>query len=203
MKKKELEMELQKVRPFVRPRADLEQYPTSATIAAEMVFTAYARGDIEGRTVLDLGCGTGVLSVGAALMGATRVIGVELDEGALAIARDNALAAGVEIELMKGDVGCFQGRVDTVLQNPPFGSQNRNADRPFLDKAMAVADVVYSLHMSETIGFLAQYASERGFVIEFQKRFKFDIPHTFAFHRKSRKSFDVSFLCFRRCGEPL
>ncbi|MFA5312864.1 MAG: METTL5 family protein [Methanomassiliicoccales archaeon] len=203
MKRKELEMVLQKVRPFERPRADLEQYPTPATIASEMVFLAYANGDIEGRTVLDLGCGTGILCIGAALLGASRTIGVEVDEGAIGIAMENAEMTGVEIEFMQDDISSFEGKVDTVVQNPPFGSQNRNADRPFLDKAMSSADVVYSLHMSETLDFLARYASERGFVVEFQKRFKFDIPHTFAFHRKLRKSFDVSLLCFRRCGDSL
>jgi len=203
MKRKELEMALQKVRPFEKPRADLEQYPTPATIASEMLFLAYANGDIEGRTVLDLGCGTGMLCIGAALLGASRTIGIEVDGTALAIARENAEALGAEIEFIEGDVSSFEGKVDTVVQNPPFGSQNRNADRPFLDKAMGSADVVYSLHMSETLDFLSRYATEHGFAIEFQKRFKFDIPHTFAFHRKSRKSFDVSLLCFRRCGDSL
>lgn len=201
MKRKELEMTLQRVKGFDRPRADLEQYPTPATIASEMVFLAYANGDIEGRTVLDLGCGTGMLCIGASLLGASRAIGVELDENAIKIARENAEMLGVEIEILQGDVSSFEGKVDTVVQNPPFGSQNRNADRPFLEKAMSSADVVYSLHMSETLDFLARYASERGFAVEFQKRFKFDIPHTFAFHRKSSMSFDVSLLCFRRCGD--
>ncbi|MCE5297191.1 MAG: METTL5 family protein [Euryarchaeota archaeon] len=203
MKRKELEMTLQRVKAFDMPRADLEQYPTPATIASEMVFLAFANGDIEGKTVLDLGCGTGILCIGAALLGASRTIGVELDGNAIKTAKENADMLGVEIEFLKGDVSSFEGKVDTVVQNPPFGSQNRNADRPFLEKAMSSADVVYSLHMSETLDFLARYASERGFAVEFQKRFKFDIPHTFAFHRKSSRSFDVSLLCFRRCGDSL
>ena len=38
------------------------------------------------------------------------------------------------------------GKFDTVLQNPPFGVQKRTADRRFLEKALKVADAVYSLH---------------------------------------------------------
>jgi putative methylase len=201
MKKKDLEILLQRVEPFSRPRADLEQYSTPATIAAEMVFTAYANGDILDRTVLDLGCGTGMLAIASYLLGAAKVIGVETDESALEMARKNASAFEAEIEFIRSDVSDHNGRVDTVVQNPPFGSQYRNADRPFLDKAMKLADVVYSLHLTETVDFLARYVQSSGFEIEFQKSFKFDIPHTFAFHRKMKKSFEVSLLCFRRCGD--
>ena len=84
--------------------------------------------------------------------------------------------------------------------NPPFGSQKRNADRPFLDVAMTVADVVYSIHMSDTVDFLAKYVSDRGFYVDFQKRYKFEIPHMFSFHTKAKKCFDVSLLCLRRIG---
>jgi putative methylase len=201
MKRKDLEMILQRVEPFSKPRADLEQYVTPATIAAEMVFTAYANGDIMDRTVLDLGCGTGMLSIAAYLLGAAKVIGLETDEVALDVARKNANSFEAEIEFIRSDVSDYCGRVDTVVQNPPFGAQNRNADRAFLDKAMRSADVVYSLHLTETVDFLARYVQPNGFEIEFQKSFKFDIPHTFAFHRKMKKSFEVSLLCFRRCGD--
>lgn len=201
MKKKELEIILQRVEPFSKPRADLEQYVTPATIAAEMVFTAYANGDIMDRSVLDLGCGTGILSIAASLLGAAKVVGVETDEAALEIARKNATTLKAEVEFILSDVSDHNGRVDTVVQNPPFGAQHRNADRPFLDKAMKLADVVYSLHLTETVDFLARYVQSSGFEIEFQKSFKFDIPHTFAFHRKMKKSFEVSLLCFRRCGD--
>ena len=57
MKKKELEMLLEKVRPFAEPDPRLEQYPTPAVIAADITYSAYAAGDIEGMKVLDLGCG--------------------------------------------------------------------------------------------------------------------------------------------------
>ena len=46
MKKKDLDIRLERVRPFREPSAALEQYPTPATIASDILFTAYANGDV-------------------------------------------------------------------------------------------------------------------------------------------------------------
>jgi len=48
-----------------------------------------------GETVLDYGCGSGVLAIGAARLGAGRVVGVDIDPEAVLTARANALANGV------------------------------------------------------------------------------------------------------------
>ena len=201
MKKKDLEMLLQTIPPFDRPKPSLEQYSTPSVIASDVIFMAYAEGDIADKVVADLGCGTGILAIGAAKLGAKRVIGVDLDENAITQAEANAKFIGVEIDLFNLDVTEFEERVDTVVMNPPFGSQKRNADRPFLDTAMKVADAVYSVHMSDTVDFLAKYVSDRGFYVDYQKRYKFEIPHMFSFHTKAKKCFDVSLLCLRRMGD--
>lgn len=200
MKKKDLEMILQTIPPFDRPKASLEQYSTPSVIASDFLFMAYAEGDIADRTVVDLGCGTGILAIGAAKLGAKRVIGVDIDENALTQAAANAKFIGVDVDLYNLNVSEFDEKVDTVVMNPPFGSQKRNADRPFLDTAMTVADAVYSIHMSDTVDFLAKYISDRGFYVDYQKRYKFEIPHMFSFHTKAKKCFDVSLLCLRRIG---
>jgi putative methylase len=200
MKKKDLEMLLQTIPPFDRPKASLEQYSTPSVIASDVLFIAYAEGDIADKVVADLGCGTGILAIGASQLGAKRVIGVDLDENALSQAQANARFTDSEIEFVQEDVTEFVEKVDTVVMNPPFGSQKRNADRPFLDVAMTVADTVYSIHMSDTVDFLAKYISDRGFYVDFQKRYKFEIPHMFSFHTKAKKCFDVSLLCLRRIG---
>lgn len=194
-------MLLQTIPPFDRPKPSLEQYSTPSVIASDVIFMAYAEGDIADKVVADLGCGTGILAIGAAKLGAKRVIGVDLDENAITQAEANAKFIGVEIDLFNLDVTEFEERVDTVVMNPPFGSQKRNADRPFLDTAMKVADAVYSVHMSDTVDFLAKYVSDRGFYVDYQKRYKFEIPHMFSFHTKAKKCFDVSLLCLRRMGD--
>ena len=195
MKKKDLEMSLQKVKPFDSPKAELEQYVTPATIAADMMFSAYVQGDIADRKVLDLGCGTGMLAIGAWLLGASEVVGVDVDDAALQVAEQNARDIGADVRLLRMNASDFQEKVDTVVMNPPFGAQRRHADRPFLEKALGSATVVYSLHLAETQEFVESLIRSNGATGEVQKRYKFEIPHTFAFHKKAKK--DVEVILFR------
>ena len=195
MKKKDLEMSLQKVKPFDRPKADLEQYVTPATIAADMLFSAYVQGDIADRTVLDLGCGTGMLAIGAWLLGAKEVVGVDIDDAALQVAEQNSRDIGADVRLLHMNASDFHEKVDTVVMNPPFGAQRRHADRPFLEKALESATIVYSLHLAETQEFVERLIRSNGAIGEVQKRYKFEIPHTFAFHKKAKK--DVEVILFR------
>ena len=50
------------------------------------------------------------------------------------------------VQWVIGDISAVIGGFDTVLQNPPFGVQTREADRAFLVKALEVGKAVYSLH---------------------------------------------------------
>ena len=46
-------------------------------------------GDFEGKRVIDLGAGTGMLSIGAALLGASHVLALDIDPEALEVAQQN------------------------------------------------------------------------------------------------------------------
>lgn len=77
MKLKKLQCALEDIETFENPKIDLEQYTTSSHIAACVLHTAqFVYGDITGKSVADLGCGSGVLSVGAALLGAKYCAGI-------------------------------------------------------------------------------------------------------------------------------
>ena len=89
MRLKQLESLLEDVEPFREPNNELEQYPTGAHLAACVLAEAHARGDVEGRVVADLGVGGGVLAIASLLAGARRVVGVDVDPGALELCRDN------------------------------------------------------------------------------------------------------------------
>lgn len=66
-------------------------------------------------TVLDVGCGSGILAITAALLGANRIIGCDIDEVAVKVAGENAALNGVQdrIAFHQGDLtsqveGSFQ-----------------------------------------------------------------------------------------------
>jgi len=200
MKRRELEMVLQSLSPFSSPRPELEQYSTPAVMAADLLFDALARGDIEGRKVLDLGCGTGPLGIGAALLGADQVLGFDKDPKALEEAAANAAKVGVGMDLRQADISDVQEKADTVIMNPPFGAQRKGADRPFLTAAMRCAPVIYSLHMSNTEDFIQRFVGRSGFTATPLKRYKFGIPYMFEFHSKAKKEIDVTLFYILRTG---
>lgn len=198
MKRRQLEMTLQKLQPVISRDPKLEQYSTPAAVAAEIVWEAYASGDIDGKRVADLGCGNGIFSVGSRLMGAASVRGVDIDPKAIEIAKQNAEALGLDIDFVAEEVSSVKGTFDTVIQNPPFGSQKRHADRAFIKKSLELAPRVYSLHNAGTEDFVESMVQALGARCSPVKRFKFEIPYAFEFHRKAKETFSVVLLKFMR-----
>ena len=191
MKKKDLEIRLERISPFDDPSAALEQYPTPATIASDILFAAYANGDVADMTVNDLGCGTGIFAIGSMLLDAKIVRGYDVSASALAVARKNAKNLGADVEFIECDISEVEDRADTTFMNPPFGCQNEHADRPFLEKALTLSDSVYSIHMANTIGFLEDFVSSFGKEIVARATYKYNIPHTFTFHSKTKQTVDI------------
>lgn len=198
MKRKRLEIVLQKLRPLEEADARLEQYSTPAAIAADVLWEAFSAGDVHGRAVADLGCGNGVFCIGAKLMGASRSVGVDIDPKALETARANAEAIGADVEFVEGDVSSLEGAFDTVIQNPPFGAQTRHADRAFVEKALGLAPVAYSMHNDGTQEFVEAMVRALGGRSVAIKRYKFEIPYAFEFHRKASETITVVLLRLER-----
>lgn len=200
-RKRHLEMLLERIPPHPHPDPGLEQYLTPAHVAAEVLWAARAMGDIEGRTVADLGCGTGILGIGAALLGAERVYCVDVDGGALEVAEGVAEDLGlgniqfIEADIRDhGDLVKVTGRVDTVIQNPPFGSQeraDRGADRVFMEAASAMGRVVYSFHMAGSEDFVRRYYEGLGGRVTHRLPVEFPIRRTYSFHRMEVSNVDV------------
>ena len=74
-----------------------------------------------GVSVLDYGCGSGILGIAAVKLGAGEVTGVDIDDKAVATAADNAAANGVSLHLQvsaKPLDGTFQRVVANILTNP-------------------------------------------------------------------------------------
>jgi ribosomal protein L11 methyltransferase len=74
-----------------------------------------------GITVLDYGCGSGILGIAASRLGAGPVTGVDIDEQAVRTAADNAANNGVELLLQVSAEpldGTFERVVANILTNP-------------------------------------------------------------------------------------
>jgi len=169
LKLKQLECALNEVETFEKPKVLLEQYPTRPHLAACILHSIESTyGGLDGKTVADLGCGTGVLSIGARLLGATAVIGFDIDPDAIEIAKRNLEEFGLDIQekndgycdfILKDvtkayssifDTECnfsqkeysqFSGKFDTVIMNPPFGTKhNRGLDLAFVKAGLLLID---------------------------------------------------------------
>jgi putative methylase len=189
VRKKTLELLLQRLKPHPSPKAWLEQYTIPADVAVEVLFIAgVMHKDIVGKRVVDLGCGTGRLALGAMLMGASEVYGVDVDPKAVEVARWNQHRLGLNgnVHWIASSIECLRGRFDTVIQNPPFGVRKRGADRVFVEKALEIARVVYSLHKHEakSIEFIKRMVERGGGRITGLFRLNLRIPWMFEFHHK-------------------
>jgi len=198
MKLRHLEMKLQRIAGYHHPRAALEQYQTPAPLAARLLYHALMKGDIEGKTVYDLGCGTGVLAIGAALLGADHVKGVDSDPQAVKDANANAALLEADVAFIVADVRDaalpgLLGPCDTVVMNPPFGAQKTHADRPFIDLALSIAPVMYSIFNAGSTQFIETYTAERAEIDE-KVGGIFPIKRTFSFHTHDVQEFEVEIL---------
>ena len=70
-----------------------------------------------GASVLDVGCGTGVLAVAAAVLGASPVVAVDVDPAAVAATVANAGVNAADVDALVGSVDDVEGRFDLVLAN--------------------------------------------------------------------------------------
>ncbi len=74
----------------------------------------------ENQTVLDIGCGSGILAIASVLLGAKSALGVDIDETAVKVANENAVLNGVvnETEFIVGDLAeKVDGKFDIITAN--------------------------------------------------------------------------------------
>jgi putative methylase len=196
VRKRDLERALSQIEANPMPNAYLEQYTTPSTVAAEALYlAAYVYDDIIDKTVVELGCGTARLAIGAALLDAKEVFGVDVDRAAVRVAQKNAETMGVKEKThwIVADINVVTGAFDTVLQNPPFGVQRKRADRLFIAKSLELSSVIYSFHKGGDSNreFIKRFIEEHGGKVTNIFPVTMEIPRMFKFHTKKKKSIQV------------
>uniref|UniRef100_A0A8C0FV18 Methyltransferase-like protein 5 n=1 Tax=Bubo bubo TaxID=30461 RepID=A0A8C0FV18_BUBBB len=142
LKLKELESCLQQVDTFESPKLLLEQYPTRPHIAACMLYTIHNTfDDIENKTIADLGCGCGMLSIGSAMLGAGLCVRFDIDADALEIFNSSIEDFELTNNMVQCDVCSLSDSMsetfDRVIMNPPFGTKhNKGMDMIFLKTSL-------------------------------------------------------------------
>lgn len=194
--KKELEVALSRLEGFKEPSWELEQYATPSNIAADWLWQAALKGDLRGKVIADLACGPGILGIGALLMGAKQVFFVDKDPEIMKTCRENYLKVKEEYEVglaefIVGSVSMFDGEVDTVLENPPFGTKEKHTDKMFLEKALSVGRIVWSMHKAVTKEFVEAMARDHNFAISHLYKYEFPIKAVFKWHEKPVKAVEV------------
>jgi len=128
---------------------------------------------LEGKRVLDCGCGTGILGIAALKLGAGSAVGYDIDEWSADNARHNAIINGVDGHFtpLLGDASVLkevEGTFDVVLANI-----NRNillADMPaFCQKMNPDGRLVLSGFYTADIPLLSEEAQSLGLVLTGQK----------------------------------
>ena len=116
-----------------------QAFCTGTHETTRMIVSTLLNIDLKGKRVLDCGCGTGILGIAASKLGASEVVGYDIDEWSSENAIHNAELNGVgNMKVMLGDASVLksvEGKFDVVLANI-----NRNillADMPAFVSVMA------------------------------------------------------------------
>ena len=137
----------------------LEKY-IGERIGGTVTCCATMGADSPGLKVLDVGCGSGILSIAAALLGCEDVLGIEIDEDAVEVAKENVALNGVSgaVEIRQGDLTKgvdYKADIivanlmhNLVIQLSPSAKKHLNKDGVFissgilLEKKEQVAEAV-------------------------------------------------------------
>ena len=204
MKLKSLISDLESVESFLNPKEYLEQYQTSPQIAGEMFHYISQNYNLKDLKIADLGCGTGILGIAAALCGCENVFLFDIDEDAIDIAKQNVQNLNLEnnIQLMIVDIHNLKDwetlnkYFDIVITNPPFGIRSeKGADIEFLKTASKLCNnTIFSLHKLSTINFLKKFYTKNGVKNINSFSIQYDLPKSYKFHKKANKNIEVACL---------
>jgi len=182
---KDLEIMLQGLHGFSKPKLHLEQYTTPPHLAASIVWLSFMRGEL-GR-VVDVGCGPGVFAVAAASLG-SKVVCMDVDEDAVKDCLSNSAQLSIDAVVMDAlRPGIRDNYAATCFINPPFGIWSRHGlDTDMVKAALGFCNVIYSIHKrsiaTTVLRKIGGQAVGHSTLV---------LPHTYPHHDKHRHDVEV------------
>lgn len=102
----------------INPR---QAFGTGSHQTTEMIITRLLGMDLNGKKVLDAGCGTGILGIFSVMRGAQSVLGYDIDDWSVRNTEDNVRLNGISaMRVVEGDASVLTGsteRYDLILAN--------------------------------------------------------------------------------------
>lgn len=201
MRQRHLAMQLSSLTPHPCQSIELEQYPTEGNLAAAWLTKIDIGDGFEGKHVLDLGAGNGVLGIGAAFLGAKHVTMVECDAMTVEVLQENvrnvdgmAMCTILESRV-EGRPLAVEVPVDMAIMNPPWGVQTKRADRAFFETIFAMQiPLIHFIHSIEA-EHLLPLAYENGYELHSIYQDDFRLPPAYAHHSKNKASTRIR--CYR------
>jgi putative methylase len=187
----------------------LEQYATEGDLAAFWILAIDQLDNLENKTVVDLGAGNGILGLGTAYLGASKVTLIEADEEACMVLKQNSQRVIEEFEtqiitihaLIGSQLVELSGQTDIVVMNPPWGFQTEKADRPLLELAFSLdATAIYVLHSAKAKHIEAM-AKDFGYEGEIVFETNFRLPPMYSHHSKKKSTTDARCWRFHKNGD--
>ena len=191
MRLRSLAIQLSKLQEISSPNLNLEQYQTEGEIAARWLFDIQSFDDLKpGCRVVDLGCGNGILGIGAVLMGAGSAILVDSDEKSCEVSTRNVESLGISdsVTIVNSKIGEKDIEIreaDIVVSNPPWGTQKRASDRPFLEEIISIGTIAHLMHSSQATH-IRNFFNEFGWSSEEYGDLDFALPATYGHHSRMR-----------------
>lgn len=165
----------------------------------------------EGKKLIDIGCGCGMLMTTAATMYELEtVLGVDIDDEALKICSRNLETAEVQdrCELLQADIldpesDLPRGTFDVAVINPPFGTKNNaGIDMQFVQIGLQMVrpgGSVFSLHKSSTRDYILKNAKKwDGVGAECCAEMRWQLPATYKFHKQKAVDIAVDLIHFKK-----
>jgi ribosomal protein L11 methyltransferase len=117
----------------------------------------------KGSLVLDVGTGSGILSIAAARFGAAEVLGLDIDDVAVEMARENVMQNRIAdtVKIRKGSIGEARGKFDVVVANIDL-RRLRRMRRPLIRHLRSKGFLIVSGILEGEEGRIRRYYTETG-----------------------------------------